>query len=416
MRIAADHLFTGEETSSAGRLVIENGIIAEVLPPGECDLDLGPTLLCSGLVNAHVHLDLSLDREGDFIPGEFADWLKGVVETRQRLGEAGLLEAAVAGIEESIQEGTTAVFDIDPQGHSCQALQDSDLKRVLFREVISLEEEMRDPPSIDGFLGENPDRSRELRALSPHSPYTVHPQAMKKLLHRCKEENLLWATHVAEAEWEKELLTQGTGPGAGFLQRFGAEPLDWKQGQSWIRTLSVENQLSSAGLIIHGNHCETEELDLLASTGAAMVWCPSSHAYFRRPDHPAPAAVEQGVEVLLGTDGRISAGHLSMLRELRSARRAAPQITAAELWRMVTVHPRSWLSRNGHRDLLGSGRLQPGDPADLVAISIPDSQGPSTSPLEAAIHGTVQACWIDGVVVNFTDPDSAHDSLREEDH
>lgn len=47
MRIAADYLFTGEENPSPGRLVIENGRIVEILPPGESDIDLGAVILSS---------------------------------------------------------------------------------------------------------------------------------------------------------------------------------------------------------------------------------------------------------------------------------------------------------------------------------------------------------------------------------
>ena len=101
MRIAADHLFTGAEETAAGRIVIENGRIVETLPPGESDLDLGPAMICSGLVNSHVHLDLSLPRDSDHVPGEFTEWLKGVVDTRRQLGPTGLTEVAVRGIEES---------------------------------------------------------------------------------------------------------------------------------------------------------------------------------------------------------------------------------------------------------------------------------------------------------------------------
>ena len=401
MRIAADHLFTGYEETAAGRIVIENGRIVETLPPGESDIDLGSTLICSGLINSHVHLDLSLPRETDQVPGEFADWLKGVVDTRRQLGPTGLTEVAVRGVEESLREGTTAVFDIDPEGHSLEALEHSDLKRILFREVISLDGNLQDLDQLQKFLSGTQDQHRELRAISPHSPYTVHPTAMSTLLEQARDHQTPWAIHVAEPEWEAQLLTSATGPGADFLKRFSADPREWKLGKRFLEALSRNEQLSASGLIIHGNHCTPEEFDSMASTGAALVWCPSSHAYFGHPPHPAPDALERGVNVLLGTDGKISAGHLSMLKELQSARQAAPKISAVDLWSMITIQPRAWLARQQRTDWLGTGRLQPGDPADLVAISVKNSHG---SVLESAIHGSIQACWIDGRIVNSSAP------------
>lgn len=82
---------------------------------------------------------------------------------------------------------------------------------------------------------------------------------------------------------------------------------------------------------------------------------------------------------------------------------------------MVTIHPRSWLARNGHSRLLGSGRLQPGDPADLVAVSIGDHHDPMKSPLEAALQGSIQACWIDGRVINSCAPNFRESPGLEED-
>ena len=87
MRISADHIFTGADSVEAGRLVIENGIIQEILAPGESDLHLENTLLSCGWVNSHVHLDLSLPRDGDRVPGSFEDWLGSVVQSRRALGE-----------------------------------------------------------------------------------------------------------------------------------------------------------------------------------------------------------------------------------------------------------------------------------------------------------------------------------------
>ncbi|HCW45605.1 MAG TPA: hypothetical protein DGU45_09890 [Planctomycetes bacterium] len=400
MRISADHIFTGADSVEAGRLVIENGIIQEILAPGESDLHLENTLLSCGWVNSHVHLDLSLPRDGDRVPGSFEDWLGSVVQSRRALGEE-LKEISAKGIEESIAAGTTAVFDIDPEGHVLDAIQYSDLKRVIFREVIALTREDDNSDAWIEFLNGTTDPRRELRALSPHSPYTVHPEILNSLIQLSAKKRLPWAMHIAEAAWERELLDTGTGPGAKFLQRFGADPSEFVRKTNLLKSLGNPEK-SSPGLIIHGNHCTTEEMAMIAESGSALVWCPSSHAYFNRPPHPAPQALSQGVPVLLGTDGQISAGHLSMLKEMNSAQKAAPTIPAIDLWRMVTTAPREWLSGLGQSHLLGSGKLQAGDPADLVAVSVPQGSG---GVLERALNGKILGCWIDGRVKTWEAPE-----------
>ena len=98
MRIAADHLFTGTSQTRPGRIVIEKGRIVDLLDPGESDLNLGEAMICSGLVNAHVHLDLSTQSQREFVADDFDAWLRGIVDLRRSMGPEGMTEAAAQGI------------------------------------------------------------------------------------------------------------------------------------------------------------------------------------------------------------------------------------------------------------------------------------------------------------------------------
>jgi len=131
---------------------------------------------------------------------------------------------------------------------------------------------------------------------------------------------------------------------------------------------------------------------------------PASFSFLRRllfPTHSIDreeaisrmGAAEKGLDVLLGTDGKVSSGTLSMLDEMGAARAAAADLDIETIWQMAIVNPRQWLARSGHPDLLGSGTLKEGDPADLVAVSIPEGDGPL---LERALTGEVLGTWIDG--------------------
>ena len=394
MRISAEAIWNGSETPQPGRIAILDGRIEQILPPGPADIDLGDALLCAGFVNAHLHLDLSIPRPTETMVGPFEEWLRSVVAARQQLGEDGLTIQAAAGAEETLAGGTTAIFDIDPAGASITALTDSPLRRLLLREVIALNSR----PGIDfealgHFLRGANDGDRELRGISPHSSYTVHPEVLATLLPWCREQDVPWAMHIAEPTWERQLLVDGTGEGARFLEGFGADPASFRRGQTMIEALRESGDLTRHGLIIHGNECSDDELAAIGDSGAALVWCPRSHAFFSRAPHPAPDAVKAGVPVLLGTDGKVSAGTLSMLDEMGAARAAAADLDIETIWKMAIVNPRQWLARSGHPELLGSGTLKEGDPADLVAVSIPDGEGPL---LERALSGEVLGTWIDG--------------------
>src|SRR5436309_14327049 len=91
--------------------IVEVGPAAEMLPrhPASAIEDLGDVLLLPGLVNAHVHLELS-----DLVPSEppasFVDWLLGVIGRGPPPGEAGEARAAAAaraGIAQCLRFGVT---------------------------------------------------------------------------------------------------------------------------------------------------------------------------------------------------------------------------------------------------------------------------------------------------------------------
>ncbi|MGE4613045.1 MAG: amidohydrolase family protein [Planctomycetota bacterium] len=394
MRISARAIWNGSGTPEAGCICIRDGRIEQILPPGPADLDLRDAVLCAGFVNSHLHLDLSIPRSTDTLAASFDDWLRCVVETRRALGDDGLTIQASAGAEETLAGGTTAIFDIDPAGHSVEALASSPLKRWISREVISLEGSSDTSfEELTRFLLGVADPAREMRGISPHSSYTVHPELLARLLPWCRQQDVPWAMHIAEPAWERELLVDGSGEGARFLEGFGADPASFRRGQTMIESLHGSGDLTQHGLIIHGNECSEDEIAAIGESGSALVWCPRSHAFFGRGPHPAPRAAEKGLDVLLGTDGKVSSGTLSMLDEMGAARAAAADLDIETIWKMAIVNPRQWLARSGHPDLLGSGTLKEGDPADLVAVSIPEGDGPL---LERALAGEVLGTWIDG--------------------
>ena len=394
LRIASGAIWHGEGVPRPGVVVVEKGLIAAVEEPAEAKVDLGDALLCAGLVNSHCHLDLTIERATETLDGPFDDWLRGVVETRANLGDAGLIAAARGGIDALIAGGATAVIDIDPAGHSISALADSPLKRLVLREVIAFGEDgFPDFDLLAGHLTAGADNPRELRGLSPHSPYTVHPALLADLVSLSERHQAPWAMHVGEAPWEEQLLVEGSGPGADLIAGAGGDPREFRLGRTIIEELNARGLLSPRSLMVHGNESSERELRLLAEAGAALVWCPRSHDFFGRGPHRAAAAATYGLRVLLGTDGQVSAGNLSMVEEIARARSTAPALPAELFWRMAVTHPRDWFADAGHPRFLGSGRLQPGDPADLVAVSIPDGDGPL---LERALSGEVLGTWIDG--------------------
>jgi len=129
----------------------------------------------------------------------------------------------------------------------------------------------------------------------------------------------------------------------------------------WLRDLGVLAPLTT---IVHGNYLDASEIECLAASGASVVYCPRSHAFFGHEPHPVQELLAAGVTVALGTDSLASNQSLSMLDELAFLHRARPDLEPVDLLRMATV--------NGARALqVPVGELRSGCLADLIAIQRP---------------------------------------------
>ena len=109
---------------------------------------------------------------------------------------------------------------------------------------------------------------------------------------------------------------------------------------------------------------------LLAESGASVVFCPRSHHYFYHTDHPVMRLVEKGTNVAIGTDSLASNWSLSLLDELKFLARAQPCIRPETLFDMVTCNGAKALG------LEEVGRLEKDWQADIIAVQIPNDGRP----------------------------------------
>jgi aminodeoxyfutalosine deaminase len=350
-------------------------------PPANAH-DLGDVALVPGFVNAHTHLEFS-DLSEPLQPAQpFSAWLRSLMTYRRSHGNAG--QAIRAGLAESSRSGTTAVGDIDTQGDPEQYAHESGAYVVAFRELLGLDPETVSRQMGIGveFLDDPHHRSmpRFVRALSPHAPYSVHPQLLDRAVALAARWRSPLAIHLAETRAELECLNSGTGElvdllkGAGIWQGplypSGTKPLDF------LRRL---DHLPRA-VVAHGNYLDDDEIDFLASHPCfTLVYCPRTHAFFGHENHPWRKLAARGGVVALGTDGRCSNPDLSIWHELQFLRGITPDADDVELLRMATIHGAIALGLD--RQL---GTIEPGKSSALAVIRLGDAR--ISDPYEALFH------------------------------
>ena len=392
---------------------IENGVvtidgtrIVEVGTKAAADevIDLGSVALLPGLVNAHTHLEFSHLRQPLGNPGmSFVEWIRLVIAERGHRDYSPPL-AIEDGIHESLSCGVTSIGDITTVDVPAHYFPRIDL--TLFHEVIGFSRARALSalaPIVVRLLPQAMPETYAGRAtadihfgISPHSPYTVSPDLISKLISLARNRDLPVAMHLAESHEELEFLHSGTGP----FQELLVERSMWDAETipRGSRLLDYLQMLADAPrtLVIHGNYLADDELAFLGERRERMslVYCPRTHAYFGHPPYPLAKAIENGVRVALGTDSRASNPDLDLLAEMRFIAKAHPTVDLRHVLRMGTLAGAEALGRDDD-----VGCVTPGKLANLIALPLPEKLigGPSDAlAFILSSEEPVSAVWLRG--------------------
>jgi cytosine/adenosine deaminase-related metal-dependent hydrolase len=359
--------------------------------------DLGDAAVLPGLVNTHVHLEYSdlgapLGRPGMAFP----EWIRLVVDYKRTAG--GPQVAAIErGLRESLRAGVTTLGEIASPGWPIEPFVAWPGNVTVFQELIGLatdriEERMAAAQAHLTAGARGPWQA----GLSPHAPYTVHPDLLARVVRLAAEQarSAPIALHLAESPEELQLLRDGSGAFRELLNELGAwdataiapgsRPLDY------LRMLAA----GPRSLVIHGNYLDDEEIAFAAAHADRMtvVYCPRTHAWFGHAPHPLPRLLAAGASVALGTDGRASNPDLSLWEEMRLVSERFPQLPVETILRLGTLDGARALGRDG-----AIGSLSPGKLAEFVVIRAADGAAPRLPSLLADQANCVSTLYRRGI-------------------
>ena len=148
-------------------------------------------------------------------------------------------------------------------------------------------------------------------------------------------------------------------------------------------------------VLVHCIHLTEHEIELLARNSVAVAYCPSNHLKLAKGFAPIRAMRDAGVRVCLGIDGMTD-----LFAEMRQAVYA--QGAAAQRPGVLSTEAALQMATTDGYAALGepnSGRLQPGDAADLIIVRADDAMlAPLVDPVQALVHRGSGAAVRDVVV------------------
>ena len=351
------------------------------------------SVLMPALINSHTHLEFSHNKTlleyGDFII-----WLNSVIEHRENLFINCKTECFKKAIDEMKKSGVCAFGEISSTGDDLKYIKHSPLKVVYFNEIIGTT-----PAAVDmlyqDFLARL-DESLKLQSdtfkvgVSIHSPYSVHPILMDKVINIAKTKNLPIQAHFMESKAERRWLDEGEGEFKLFFEKH------FKNAKPLIKPIEfIEKFKNTKTTFIHCVYANDNELQKIKEIDAKIAHCPISNRLLNVGLLDLERVKNFSIDYSVATDGLSSNYSLNLFKEIRAALlmhvTLHPKYLAKDLLKAVTINAAKSLGLN-------NGEIKAGKDADLITFKLPNKvENLELLPLQVILHtNEVEKLFING--------------------
>lgn len=323
--------------------------------------------LMPGLVNAHMHLELScLGGSKELQKGElFTAWIESLIEEREKRKAAkeAIRKATEDRLKEQYESGVVLIADtgnIDiGLPSSFAGSKSSQLYRmieVLGPNKMAIETAMSNLKSL-------PDDT----AITAHAPYSTGPQLIKAVKERCRSKNHVFSIHTSESEHEHQFLSSFSGPFKEFLRRRNSLDDTFKSlgnvntSVEYYQKLGI---LDNRTMLVHCVHVTYDDLSLISDYNAHICVCPGSNKFLKVGVAPVSSMLNAGILPAIGTDSIASNYALDLWREMQLLHSDHPGIDPETIIKMATSGGAEALGRNTEY-----GSLEVGKKASFLHVS-----------------------------------------------
>jgi aminodeoxyfutalosine deaminase len=339
-------------------------------------VDLGDSILLPGLINAHCHLDYT-GMAGQLMPGKnFSDWIKGIVALKAAWSYTEFANSWVNGANMLLRSGTTTVVDIEAVPELLPEVTTSTPLRVIScLELLSVRSRHSAIQLVEAAVSTLQVLPAETGGLSPHAPYSTSPELLRAAASVARHKHWLLTTHVAESADEFEMYRHAHGAMFEWLR--SQRDMRDCDGRSPVQHLARCDALGPNLLAVHANYLAQGDAELMSRSGASVVHCPRSHAFFGHEQLPLDSLAAAGVNICLGTDSmatmpksRAEPLALNMFSEMRTFAARHRGLSAQRVLEMGTLDAAKAIGRSGEL-----GAIAPGACADLIVVALPAHGG-----------------------------------------
>jgi cytosine/adenosine deaminase-related metal-dependent hydrolase len=329
----------------------------------EHSLEFFNGIIVPGFVNCHCHLELSHLRsaikEGTGL-GSFIGEIRSKRDVEIRTVEKAILQSD----NEMFSEGIVLCADVCNSSVTFNPKTKSKIRYINLLEVFGIDSSKAEK-RINEILAvaAEAEKNNLNYYIVPHSAYSVSEQLFKiiKEISYC---NKISSIHFLESGSERTFLESHSGPIAESYSNFGILFSDIHTVKN--HTEAVLNNMTSSGslLLVHNTFVSRKEIRTLIKRND-LYWCicPGSNLFIEKKMPPVELLLQEGCELVIGTDSKGSNESLSILNEIRTIQNFFPSIPVEMLIRWATI--------NGARSLgedSWAGSIEPGKKPGLLLI------------------------------------------------
>lgn len=334
-------------------------------------------IIIPGFVNCHCHLELS-HMKGSIAKGKgLGDFIKEIRNNRNNI-DTNILSAARSADNEMYQEGIVLCADVCNNPITFDIKKESRIRYLNLLEVFGI-----DPEKADKRMDELAKLAQAAEKLDlpfyvvPHSVYSLS-LPLFRLLRKKSENNAITSIHFMETAGEKQFLENRSGELMVSYIESGLITSGLQIIDSHIDAVLKEITSSGNLILVHNTFADRDTIKVIRKRGN-IFWClcPNSNIYIENQIPPVDLLLEEGCDLVIGTDSLASNTRLSILEEMKTLQKNLPSVGLEEMILWATLNGARALNEVSAFGSIENGK-RPGllllQNVDLISMKLqPDS-------------------------------------------
>jgi cytosine/adenosine deaminase-related metal-dependent hydrolase len=261
------------------------------------------------------------------------------VRTTRETDRESIISSAYSADNEMYNEGVVLCADVCNTSLSFNIKKESRIRYINLLEVFGIDPEKASHrmDEVITIAGIAEDMGLPF-FLVPHSAYSLS-LSLLQLLREKSENNKVTSIHFMETPGEKAFLENHSGTLMTSYRQSGLIPRRLETVKSHIDAVLYEVTGTGNLILVHNTFADRDSLRMINKRGNSY-WClcPNSNKYIENEVPPLNLLIEEGCEIVIGTDSLASNNKLSMIEELKTLQLNFPSLSIEDLVKWATVN------------------------------------------------------------------------------